>query len=154
LAKSVVCLGCVTLLGCSEGSLSFSYAEHDPPPRVVVVEPTHICTSGCGHYFHEGHYVVVKRGHHHGANCGHAFDGRRWVVAVSGPAGHVHVESGGSAKHVATAPVRAVRIPPPPGSVNAYVYDRRGSKWLRVSGRHVHGPSCGHVHVEGHWCMP
>jgi len=143
--------GAIGLAGCSEGSsFGFSYAEEEPPPRVVMVEPAHICTPGCPHYYHEGQYVVVKRGHHHGPGCGHVFDGRRWMVAVATPSGHVHVESA----KVHPPPARAVRIPPPPGHANAYVYDRRGSKWLKVSGKHVHGPHCGHVHVEGHWCMP
>jgi len=150
-ARIAAMLGSALLMGCSEGSFSFNYVEDDPPPRVVVVEPAHVCTPACAHYYHEGHYVVVKRGHHHGPGCGHVFDGRRWMVAVATPSGHVHVEA---AKGVHPPPARAVRIPPPPGHVNAYVYDRRGSKWLKVSGKHVHGPHCGHVHVEGHWCMP
>jgi hypothetical protein len=148
-------LGLIGVKGCSEGSFGFSYTEEAPPPRMVVVEPAHICTHACAHYYHEGEYLVVRRGHRHGPMCGHAFDGRRWVVAVATPSGRVHVESTAPPKQVHPPPVRAVRIPaPPPGNVNAYVYDRRGSKWLKVSGKHVHGPHCGHVHVEGHWCMP
>jgi hypothetical protein len=76
----------------------------------------------------------------------------RWIVAVSGPNGHVRVE-GGPAVRVHEPPGRVVRIPDPPGPVNVYVFDRRGSKWLKIRAGHVHGPGCGHVQFEGHWCI-
>ena len=141
--------------GCADGSFSFNYVEEEPPVRVVHVEAAHVCTPACAHYYHEGRYIVVQRGHHHGPGCGHVFEGSRWVISVSKGRGPDVVEvHGAPPARVHPAPVRVVHIPPPPGAVNAYVYDRRGSKWLMVSGRHVHGPQCGHIHVEGHWCVP
>ncbi len=190
-------------LGCADGSFSFNYVEEEPPVRVVHVEPAHVCTHACAHYYHDGHYVVVKRGHHHGPGCGHVFVDGRWMVAVAAPA-HVHVcshdchhhywsgsklvalkghrhgpgcghvydgshwivavskgHSGGvvevqkvPATHAHSAPARGIQVGPPPGPVNLYALDRRGSKWVKVSKGHAHGPGCGHVHVEGHWCLP
>jgi len=58
------------------------------------------------------------------------------------------------AARVRPALVHVVEIPPPPGPVNLYVLDRRGSKWLMIAKGHVHGPGCGHVHVDGRWCVP
>jgi len=142
-------------MGCTEGSFSFNYVEQEPPVRVVHVEPAHVCTPACAHYYHDGRYIVVKRGHHHSPGCGHVFDGSRWVVVVTAGRGPDVVEvHNAPTTRVHPAPTKVVYIPPPPGAVNAYVYDRRGSKWLKVSGKHVHGPHCGHIHIEGHWCVP
>lgn len=194
-------------MGCSDGAVSFHYYD-PPPPRhvtVVQVEPGHICTPACVHYYDGGRYIVVKRGHHHGPGCGHVFDGGRWMVAVAvASPGHVHVCThechqhywngsklvvlkghrhgpgcghvfegshwvvavvGGHdvgvvkvhkapAARVHHAPARVVEVGPPPGPVHLYVFDRRGSKWLKIAKGHSHGPGCGHVHVEGRWSLP
>lgn len=108
---------------------------------MVVVRPggghvDHICGPGChDHYWDGGKIVVIKGKHRHGPGCGHVLDGNRWVIAVS------------------RGPDRVVRIPAPPGDAKYYVYDRRGSKWLKIKTGHVHGPKCGHVVVDGHWCL-
>ncbi len=109
----------------------------------IDVDARHVCGPGCSHYWDGGRYVVVER-HRHGPGCGHVLNGGKWIVvsAGRGPAVRVH-----------EPPARVVRIPAPPGPVNAFVFDRRGSKWIRVKGKHVHGPGCGHVIVEGHWCL-
>lgn len=145
-------------MGCSGGAVSFNYYDDPPPPRrvtVVHVEPGHVCTPGCAHYYDSGRYVVVRRGHRHGPGCGHHFDGSRWVIAVSTGhnAGAVEVHKTPPAR-VHPAPVHVVKVSPPPGPAHLYVLDRRGSKWFKIAKGHVHGPGCGHVHVEGHWCMP
>ncbi len=148
----------LTGMGCSGGAFSFNYYDDPPPPRqvtVVQVEPGHICTPACVHYYDGARYVVIRGKHHHGRGCGHMFDGSRWVVAVvRTPAPRVVEVHEAPAARVHPGPVRVVEIPPPPGPVNIYVFDRRGTKWLRIAKGHVHGPGCGHVHVEGHWCMP
>ena len=145
-------------MGCSGGAFSFNYYD-DPPPRrqvtVVQVEPGHICTPACVHYYDGARYVVIRGRHHHGRGCGHVFDGRHWMVAVvRTPAPRVVEVHEAPAARVHPGPVRVVEIPPPPGSINIYAFDRRGRKWLRIAKGHAHGPGCGHVHVEGHWCMP
>ncbi len=100
----------------------------------------HICGPGChDHYWDGGKIVVIRDKHRHGPSCGHHFDGNHWVIAVS---------------RDRPGPDRVVRIPAPPGEAKFYVYDRRGSKWLKVAKGHTHGPKCGHVVVEGHWCNP
>ncbi|MDO8630415.1 MAG: hypothetical protein Q7R41_07965 [Phycisphaerales bacterium] len=143
---AIACVGC-------QGGVAFNYFdESPPPPRYVVVEQGHVCTPACHHYWDGGRYVVVRRGHVHGPGCGHMLTSGRWIVAISGPNGHVQVE-GGPAVRVHEPPVRVVRIPPPPGPVNVYVFDRRGSKWLKIRSGHVHGAGCGHIMFEGHWCI-
>jgi len=123
-------------------------------PAHVRVE--HVCGPGChDHYWDGGRMVVIQGRHRHGPGCGHALVSNHWVLAVSGGHGHGSVEVGKApATLVHPAPQRVVRIPAPPGDVKFYVFDRRGSKWLKVSRGHVHGPHCGHVVVEGHWCLP
>jgi hypothetical protein len=144
-------LGCLFAVGCNEGAVSLHYHEDapPPPPAVVYVDRGHICGPGCGHYWDGGRYVVVTRGHRHGPGCGHVLTDNRWVVAVSGPHGNAVVAHG----DVHPAPVRAVRIPPPPGRADYYVYSRSGSKWVKVRAGHRHGPGCGHIVVDGHWCL-
>ena len=145
-------------LGCSEGAFSFGYHDDPPPPRhvtVIQVEPGHVCTPACVHYYDGARYVVIRGKHHHGHGCGHVFDGSHWVVAVvRTPEAKVVEVHKAPAARVHPATVRVVEIPPPPGPVNIYVFDRHGSKWLKIAKGHVHGPGCGHVHVEGHWCLP
>ena len=139
MVRAWVGIGLLGLLcGCQVG-LAVNYYEADPPPpRVVHVERGHICGPGCEH-FYDGTRYVVLRGHHHSPGCGHYLDGNHWVVAVSREVpGHD----------------RVVRIPAPPGEPKFYVYDRRKAAWLKVAKGHVHGPKCGHVVVEGHWCNP
>ncbi len=141
-------LGGLFLLGCQEGAVSFHYHDErpPPPPQVVVVDRGHVCGPGCPHYWDGTRYVVVTRGHCHGPGCGHVLMDGRWVVAVAGPYGGAVVVHG-------DPPVRAVRIPPPPGPVDVYVYSRSGSKWQKIRTGHHHGPGCGHFVVEGHWCV-
>ena len=140
---------CLTLSACHEGAVAIHYHEEPPPPpppAVVHVDHGHICSPGCAHYWDGGRYVVVARGHRHGPGCGHYLADGRWMVAVSGGGGTV-VAQGNSHHH------RAVRIPPPPGPEGYYVYSRSGSKWVKVRAGHRHGPGCGHIVVEGHWCL-
>ncbi len=122
----------------------------------VATHVEHVCSYDCHHHYWDGGRLVVIQGRHrHGPGCGHAFDGRRWLVTVSRGPDRVVVEGGrGPAARAQPGPDRVVRIPAPPGPVNVYVFDRRGSKWLRIAKGHVHGPGCGHAHVEGHWCLP
>jgi len=153
----VTCGLAIACVGCQGGAFSFNYYD-DPPPRqvtVVQVEPGHICTPACVHYYDGARYVVIRGRHHHGHGCGHVFDGTRWMVAVgrTPPPRVVEVHEAPVAR-VHPGPVRVVEIPPPPGPVNIYVFDRHGSKWLRIAKGHVHGPGCGHVHVEGRWSLP
>lgn len=148
--KAIAAVGCLYLLGCQEGAVSLHYHEEGPPPaNVVVVDRGHHCGPGCGHYWDGARYVVVAHGHRHGPGCGHYIADNRWVVGVSGPHGNA-VIAHGDGGHGA---VRAVRIPPPPGPRDGYVYSRSGSKWVKVRGGHRHGPGCGHIVVEGHWCI-
>ena len=153
----VTCGLAIACVGCQGGAFSFNYYD-DPPPRqvtVVQVEPGHICTPACVHYYDGARYVVSRGRHHHGHGCGHVFDGAHWVVAVvRTPAPRVVEVHEAPAARVHPGPVRVVEIPPPPGPVNIYVFDRHGSKWLRIAKGHVHGPGCGHVHVEGRWSLP
>ncbi len=145
-------------MGCAGGAFSFNYYDDPPPPRqvmVVQVEPGHICTPACVHYYDGARFVVIRGKHRHGPGCGHVFDGSRWVVAVAvGPHGGAVAVERAPVARVHPAPVRVVEIPPPPGPINVFVFDRHGSKWLRIAKGHVHGPGCGHVHIEGHWCLP
>lgn len=144
---------CFSLAGCQEGAVSINYHDERPlpPPQLVVVEQGHICGPGCSHFWDGGRYVVVTRGHRHGPGCGHHLADGRWVVAVSGPRGGAVVAHGSRPVH--NGPVRAVRIPPPPGPRDVYVYSRSGSKWQKVRAGHRHGPGCGHTVIEGHWCI-
>jgi len=150
---SLVCTaGCLILLGCEEGAVSLHYHDErpPPPPPTVIVEHGHVCSHGCAHYWDGGHYVVVKHGHRHGPGCGHYLAEGRWVVGVAGPHGTAIVSHGG---HHSPPPARVLRIPPPPGPSTHYVYSRSGSKWQKVRVGHRHGPGCGHIVVEGHWCI-
>ena len=150
-AKTLAAVGCILVVGCQEGAVSINYHDQRPPPaNVVIVEQAHICGPGCGHYWDGARYVVVARGHRHGPGCGHYIADGRWVVGVSGPHGHAVVSNGG---RPVPPPVHAVRIPPPPGPGDAYVYSRSGSKWVKMRAGHRHGPGCGHIVVEGHWCI-
>jgi len=143
---ALFCFGC-------QGGVAFNYNdESPPPPRYIVVEQGHVCTPACHHYWDGAHYVVVRRGHVHGPGCGHVLTSGRWIVVAAGPAGHVRPAPVPVAR-VHPAPVRVVEIPPPPGPVNVYVFDRRGSKWLKLRAGHVHGPGCGHIYVEGRWSI-
>ncbi len=151
----------LAVLGCSNGSFSFNYHDNSPPPpppphvTVVEIAPEHICTHACAHYYDGTRYVVIRGKHRHGPGCGHYHDGRCWVIGASVSHGPDVVEvHKAPAARVHPPPARVVQVPPPPGPANVYVLDRRGSKWIKVSKGHVHGPGCGHVHVEGHWCMP
>ena len=145
--------GGLFFLGCQEGAVSLHYHDERPapPPPVVIVEQGHVCTPACAHYWDGGRYVVVTRGHRHGPGCGHVLMDGRWAIAVSGPHGGAVVAHGRGP--VAAPPVRAVRIPPPPGAVDLYVYSRSGSKWQKIRVGHHHGQGCGHILVEGHWCI-
>lgn len=120
------------------------------------VRGAHVCGPSChDHYWDGGKIVVIGGKHRHGPGCGHYFDGTHWVLAVSRGPDHAVVEVGKApATRVHPAPERVVRIPAPPGDARYYVYDRSGSKWLKVKSGHVHGPKCGHVVVEGYWCLP
>lgn len=138
--KGMVFLGLFGLLTGCQGGLAVNYYEADPPPRVVHVDRGHVCGPGChDHYWDGGKIVVIRDRHRHGPGCGHHFDGNHWVIAVS---------------RDRPGPDRVVRIPAPPGEAKFFVYDRRSSKWLKVSKGHTHGPKCGHVVIEGHWCNP
>lgn len=146
-------LGCLSLLGCEDGALSLRYHDERPapPPQVVVVDRGHVCGPGCPHFWDGTRYVMVTRGHRHGPGCGHVLTEGRWMVAVSGPHGGAVVAHG--ARPIAGPPVRAVRIPPPPGPAEIYVYSRSGSKWQKIRAGHRHGPGCGHIYFEGRWCI-
>jgi len=124
---------------------------------VAVAAPrhVHVCTHDCHHHYWNGSKLMVLKGHRHGPGCGHVFDGSHWVVAVAGgPHGGVVKVHKAPAARVHPAPTRVIEVGPPPGPVNLYVFDRRGSKWLKISKGHSHGPGCGHVHVEGRWSLP
>ena len=140
----IVCFGC-------QGGFALNYYDDDPPPpRYVVVEQGHVCTPSCHHYWDGDRYIVVRRGHVHGPGCGHMLNSGRWIV-VTGPSARVVAPA--PAVRVHEPPTRVVRISPPPGPVNVFVFDRRGSKWIRIKAGHTHGPGCGHVLFEGHWCI-
>jgi len=145
-------------LGCTSGALSVNYYDDPPPPRhvtVVEVAPEHVCTPSCAHYYDGARYIVIREKHHHGPGCGHHYDGRCWVIGASKSRGPDVVEvHKAPATRVHPPPARVVQVPPRPGPANVYVLDRRGSKWVKIAKGHVHGPECGHVHFEGHWCMP
>ena len=144
-------------MGCSEGAFSFNYSDNEPPRHVTVVhvEQGHVCTPACAHYYEGGRYIVVTRGHHHGPGCGHVFDGSRWMVVVAKGRGPDVVEvHKAPATRVHPTHTRVVEVAPCPGPVHLYVFDRHGSKWLKVAKGHSHGPGCGHVHVEGRWSLP
>lgn len=151
--RILAAISCLFVLGCEEGALSVHYHDERPvpPPQVVIVDHGHVCGPGCAHFWDGGRYVVVGRGHRHGPGCGHALAEGRWVVAVSGPRGGAVIAHG--ARPVGPPAVRAVRIPPPPGRADLYVYSRTGSKWQKVRAGHRHGPGCGHIYFEGHWCL-
>ncbi|MEK6798716.1 MAG: hypothetical protein AABZ12_07115 [Planctomycetota bacterium] len=125
----------------SDGKWTLSVSVGDDHLRVAA---GHVCTPGCHEHYWDGSSVVVLRGHRHTPGCGHAFEGGRWIIVAGTP---VRVQKAPAQE------VRVVRIPPPPGHVNLHVYDRSGSKWIRLKAGHVHGPSCGHLLVEGHWCL-
>jgi len=44
----------------------------------VRIEPGHICTGGCNHYYNRKHWYHA--GHVHGPGCGHAMRGGVWIV--------------------------------------------------------------------------
>jgi hypothetical protein len=136
------------MAGCQEGAVSIHYHDERPPARgVVVVDQGHVCGPGCSHYWDGARYVVVRRGHRHGPGCGHHLIDGRWVVSVTGPRGNT-VVAHGDRHH---GHVQAVRIPPPPGPRDHYVYSRSGSKWVKIRTGHRHGPGCGHTIIDGHW---
>jgi hypothetical protein len=144
-------------MGCSEGAFSFNYSENEPPRHVTVVqvEQGHVCTPACAHYYDGARYVVIRGRHHHGPGCGHVFEGSRWVIVVAKgrDTGVVEVHKA-PATRVHPTHTRVVEVAPCPGPVHLYVFDRHGSKWLKVAKGHSHGPGCGHVHVEGRWSLP
>ncbi len=96
-----------------------------PSGNVWVVDRTHVHTSGCGHYWHNGTWYH-HTGHVHGAGCGHAFVEGVWVHAgvVTIKTGHVHSDHCGHFQH--------------------------GGSWYYMH-EHRHGPGCGHVHRNGIW---
>lgn len=120
------------------------------------VHVDHVCGPSChDHYWDGGKIVVIRGRHRHGPGCGHILEGGHWMIGVARGPNHVAVEVGkGPATRVHIGADRVLRIPPPPGPIDVYVFNRSGSKWLRIAKGHKHGPGCGHVHVEGHWCLP
>lgn len=45
----------------------------------VVIEPGHVHSADCGHYYYRGQWYHSP-GHHHGAGCGHAYRDGLWIV--------------------------------------------------------------------------
>ena len=140
--------------------VSFSYYERGPRP--VHRRTTHVCTKDCHHHYHDGTRLVVTRGHRHGPGCGHVWNGRYWVPERKTVVYHVHKPKPkpvvvhkhkpvGVHKHKARPGKKFVLKTARPGKY--YVYDRRGSKWVKIRKGHVHGPGCGHVYVDGVWCL-
>ena len=58
--------------GCRDGAFSFNYYDDPPPQRVTVVqvEPGHVCTPACAHYYDGARYVVIRGRHRHGHRPG------------------------------------------------------------------------------------
>jgi len=157
ISTGLLCLS----LGCEGGSFGFHYYDDDPPPpRAVIVEHGHVCTHACAHYYDGTRYIVVRQGHRHGPNCGHHFDGSHWVIVARSQPVHVHEPAPrvvevqkAPAQRVHPPPTRVVEVGPPPGPSHLYVLDRRGNKWVMITKGHVHSHNCGHVYVEGRWCI-
>ncbi len=106
----------------------------------------HVCGPRCHNHFWNGsRLVVLGSGHHHNDSCGHQWDGRHWVV-VSRTRHHNDV-------HVDVAPRVHVTTTHHHGPACGCVYDRSGSKWVKVSAGHIHGAGCGHVHRDGRWSV-
>ncbi len=142
--------------------ISFSYYDRGPS-RHHVTRVAHVCTHGCHHHYYNGSRLVVLRsGHRHGPGCGHHWSGTYWVVRRGSPVRYAHTPNPvvvrKSRAHPRKAvvvrkarPSKTVVIGKAPG--RHYVYDRRGTKWVKIHKGHVHGPSCGHIHVEGRWSI-
>ncbi|HTF56003.1 MAG TPA: hypothetical protein VK661_01930 [Planctomycetota bacterium] len=131
LALSAMAAACAALFsGCivvaePRGPRTVIVDDDGPEPvgTIDVVECRH--HEGCGHYWYNGSWYLV-RGHRHGPGCGHFFLNGRWVLAA--PVQVVH-------GHVCTA------------ACNHYFVDGR---WY-VMRKHHHGPGCGHILRNGIW---
>ena len=130
--------------------ISFSYYDRRPVYRHVS-RVAHVCAYDCHHHYYNGSRLVVLRsGHHHGPSCGHHWDGTYWV-ALTSPLRHGHTPKAVVVRKGKAHHSRTVVIGKAPG--RHHVYDRRGSKWVKIHHSHVHGPSCGHFYVDGIWSL-
>ncbi len=74
--KGLLILG-IAVMGFTAGC----YVEAYPPVGAeVVVEPGHVHTEWCGHYYYGGRWYY-SQGHRHGPGCGHVLRGGVWVWA-------------------------------------------------------------------------
>ena len=131
-------------LGCRSGSVSFAYVD-DHPTRVRVydVGAGHICNHDChDHYWDGGRIVVLKSGHRHHRGCGHVWDGSHWVVGGS-PAIRVH-----------RGPQRVSKAVHVHSAACGCAWDRRERVWVSLQRGHTHGRNCGHIYINGKWCLP
>ena len=106
----------------------------------VDAGPIHVCSHNCHHHYWDGGKLVVLTGHRHGPGCGHVFKSNRWLVMGKSPAVH-HRNS--PRVHPRKAPAVHVRKGPA-------VHVQKGPKRVKKA-KHVHGPGCGHVRVNGEW---
>ena len=106
------------------------------------VRAAHVCTRECHHHYHDGAKLIMLKGHRHGPRCGHRWDGTHWLVAKKGKA----------RPHPGKAYGKTRKVKHVHNAHCGCVFDRRGSKWVKVGPGHVHGPRCGHVFHDGRWC--
>ncbi len=139
LVFTTVVLGVVSW-GCRTSRISMIH--HEPRPVVYTnVAVGHVCTEECLDHYYNGSEIVVLRRHRHGYGCGHRWDGHNWVV-IRRPRRHANV-----------APRVAVTTTHHHGPACGCVYNRAGSKWVKVSAGHIHGEGCGHVFYNGRWSL-
>ena len=140
--------------------------HHHHVAQPVYVHADHVCSHDChDHYYDGARVIVIGSGHRHHPGCGHDWDGRHWVVVGKAPATH-HAHRP-TKVHVDHAPEPAAhRVNPPPTKVArstkgthvhsttcGCAYDRQGRGWVSVETGHVHGKNCGHIYVNGKWCL-
>ena len=112
--------------------------------KVPTRHVRHVCTPDCHHHYHDGTKVVVLKGHRHGPGCGHKWNGKHWVRVAQRPA---------YPPRAVPTPRRVPRAVPAPTPVHNRVYDRATGKWVAIHPNHVHGRGCGHVYINGRWCI-
>jgi len=53
--------------------------HHRHGGKRIKIESSHVCSDGCDHYHHHGHWYHAPR-HAHGPGCGHVLRGGIWVT--------------------------------------------------------------------------
>ncbi len=141
----------VASCGCERLNVSMNYHEPRPVYRTQI-DVGHICTEGCLDHYYNGSEVVVLRGHRHGYGCGHQWNSSYWVV-VSQPQHYDNVQVEVAPRRHNVTPRVHVPTTHRHGPACGCVYNRAGSKWVKVSGGHIHGLGCGHVLHNGRWSV-